>query len=407
MSIEYRLIAEDEFSDWRTLVRRGFNEQAHPEDIKRLKNDRVELDRLFGAFDDDTLVGTGGTDSHLLTVPGGAQLPTAGIAYIGTAATHRRRGVLTGMMKTLLQQAQERQEPLAALWPSESSIYGRFGFGQATISENWEIDPTRASFVHMPEINGRLHFVDTEEAMRIMPKVWDRARVQRAGFVDRSQSRWQYNFFDAERLRGGWSGLFFVVYESEGEPHGYAAYRLKPVHPDDDPMNMQVVECVSDSDEAHAALWRLLLSIDLVETVTVENQPPDDPVWWMLADPRKLIRTAADGLMVRVIDPLKALESRGYSATGRLVLEVTDDFLPDAGGMFELDASEAETRCRQTSGQPDITMSATELGATYLGGISLAAMAGSGRIVEHTKEAVRLFDRMFLADRAPWCAHHF
>lgn len=407
MSIEYRNITPDEFVEWRTLVRRGFNEQVHPDDIARLRDDRAEIDRILGAFDGSEMVGTGGIDSHVMTVPGGAKVPTAGIAYIGTAATHRRRGVLTGMMKTLLKQAREREEPVAALWASESSIYGRFGYGQATIAEAWETDPTRANFIHMPEIPGRVRFIERDEAMRVMPTIWESGSQQRAGFLDRSERRWRYFFYDDKRIRGDWSGIFFVAYKVESEPHGYAAYRLRRIDPHDDPLTMQVVECVAVSDDAHAALWRFLLSVDLVQSVAADNRPSDDPLWWMLADPRRLERVANDGLWVRVLDPEKALSARTYAAEGRLVIELKDDFLPDIDGTFQLESSGGNACCERVAASPDISISMQELGATYLGGIRLADLTAAGRVTEHTDGAVRLFDRMFLADRAPWCAHEF
>ena len=407
MTIDYRNITPDEFTEWRTLVRRGFNERVHPEDIARLRDERAEIDRLFGAFEDGRLVGTGGTDSYVMTVPGGACVPTAGIAYIGTAATHRRRGVLTGMMKRLVEQAIDREEPLAALRASEASIYGRFGYGPATIAETWTIDPTRTGFAHMPETPGSVRFVDKSTAMQIMPRVWERASRQRSGFLDRSESRWRYFFYDDERIRGDWSGIFFVTYLVADEVLGYAAYILKQIDPHDDPLEMRVMECVAVSDDAHAALWRFLLSIDLVQSVTAGNCPPDDPLWWMLADPRRLKRVANDGLWVRVLDPVQALSARSYGADGRLVIEVNDIFLPEVGGTFSLESFDGEVSCKRVSASPDISISIQELGSTYLGGMRLANLAAAGRVTEHTDGAVRLFDRMFLAYRAPWCAHEF
>ncbi len=405
MSIEHRVITDNEFANWRTLVRRAFNEHVHPDDIARLRDDRAESDRLFGAFDGDVLVGTGGTDSHVMTVPGGAELPTAGIAYISTIATHRRRGVLTGTMRKLLEQSRDREEPLAALWASQASIYGRFGFGQATVAEKWEIDPARSAFAHMPGTPGNVRFVSHDEALRIMPDVWKQASGLRAGSLDRSERRWRYNYFDDERVRGEWSGMFHVVYEHEGKAAGYATYRLSP--PDGDVMKMSVHECVAASDSAHAALWRFLFDVDLVVSVSASAQSPDDPVWWMLADPRRLKRTPVDGLWVRVIDPVKALSERTYSSYDRLVIEVNDRFLPDSGGVFELETGTGGAMCRRSTAIPDISMSASELGATYLGGTRLSGLARAERVQEHTAGSVERFDRMFIAERAPWCGHHF
>lgn len=414
MSIEHRVITDEEFPNWRTLIRRAFNEHVHPDDIKRLRDDRAEMDRLFGAFDGNVLVGTGGTDSHVMTVPGGNGLPTAAIAYVSTVATHRRRGILVGTMRKLLEQAREREEPLAALWASQAGLYTRFGFGQATVAEEWQIDPAKSAFANtpsmpeMPGTGGNLRFVEHDEALRLMPGIWQQASKLRAGFLDRTERRWRYNFFDDERVRGGWSGLFHVVYENAGQPEGYATYRLRPDDPDeDDVMRMSVVECVAATDSAHAALWRFMFDVDLVVSVTVPTQPPDDPVTWMLADPRKLKRKPADGIWVRVIDPVKALSERTYSSSDRLVIEVDDRFIPSAGGVFEIEGSEDGADCRRTMATPDISFSASELGATYLGGTRLSHLERAGRVVEHAPGAIRRFDRMFTTERAPWCAHHF
>ena len=63
--------------------------------------------------------------------PGG-RLPTAGTSVVAVAPTHRRRGILRAMMTQHLAEVHEKGEPLAALWASESSIYGRFGYGPAS-----------------------------------------------------------------------------------------------------------------------------------------------------------------------------------------------------------------------------------------------------------------------------------
>lgn len=407
MPVDYRVITADELPHWRRFVRRGFNDHLHPDEVARLRDGRADMDRLFGAFESDQLVSTGGTDSHLMSVPGAAQLPTAGIAYVGTAASHRRKGLLRGMMRTLLDQAREREEPLAALWASQSGIYSRFGFGQAIISEQWNIETSRTAFAHSPQAPGRLRFVDHGEALKLMPGIWVEASAERGGFLDRSERRWRYFFFDEERVRDGWSGMFHVVYEHDGRPEGYAAYRLQHIHPERDPMKMVVLECVTISDAAHAAIWRFLFDVDLVETVRADNRPTDDPVWWMLADPRRLKRSREDGLWVRLLDVVSALGARTYDADGRLVIEVEDRFLPDAGGLFELEVSPEGSICRRSTARPDISLSASELGAVYLGGARLESMARAGRVTEHSAGAVRLFDRMFATMNAPWCAHHF
>jgi predicted acetyltransferase len=407
MTIEYRLITEEEFTDWRVAVRRGFNQQVHPEDIARLRKDRVEIDRIFGAFEGEHLVGTGGADSYMLTVPGGQQIPTAGIAYIGTAATHLRRGILTGMMRTLLTQATDRKEPVATLWASQAGIYSRFGFGQTTVAEDWSINTANSAYAHSPKGTGKTKFVSHSEALEIMPAVWDQVRKTRAGFLDRSPSRWQYFFYDAERLRGEWSGMFHVVYENNGVPEGYAAYRLKPEKPDYDDLLMHVIEEVDSTPESHAAIWRFLFDVDLVRQVSASYRPAADPLWWMLTNPRELKRQPTDGMWARILDVEAALQARSYSEDGNMVIEVKDAFAPEAGGRFELAVSDGRAKCSRTTRQPDLSLTQSELSAAYLGGVKLSGLTMAGRATQHRTDAIGLFDRMFTTSEPPWCPHEF
>src|SRR5688500_3149198 len=97
----------------------------------------AELDRSLGLWDGDRIVATSGIYTRVLTVPG-AVVPCAGITWITVAPTHRRRGVLTAIMRRQLDdiRAAER-EPVAALWAAEASIYGRFGYAPATRRGGW------------------------------------------------------------------------------------------------------------------------------------------------------------------------------------------------------------------------------------------------------------------------------
>ena len=85
----------------------------------------IDLDRMHGAFDGDEIVGGAGAFSFDVSVPGGADVPGAGVTVIGVLPTDRRRGVLTRLMRAQLDDCRARGEPLAYLWASEGTIYGR------------------------------------------------------------------------------------------------------------------------------------------------------------------------------------------------------------------------------------------------------------------------------------------
>src|SRR5688572_12739232 len=93
----------------------------------------LPLERMHGAFDGDRIVGGAGAFPFQLTVPGGP-IACAGVTVVGVLPTHRRRGVLSAMMRAQLEDIRERGEPIAALWASEEVIYRRYGYGLASLS---------------------------------------------------------------------------------------------------------------------------------------------------------------------------------------------------------------------------------------------------------------------------------
>src|SRR5438105_11399722 len=101
-----------------------------PERIERFMR-VLDHERMHAAWDDGKIVGGAGAFTFEMTVPGGT-VPTAGVTVVGVYPTHRRRGVLRSMMRAQLDDVHERGEPLAALWASEETIYGRFGYGLAS-----------------------------------------------------------------------------------------------------------------------------------------------------------------------------------------------------------------------------------------------------------------------------------
>jgi predicted acetyltransferase len=266
--------------------------------------------RKFGVFEGEQPVGVSANVALSMTVPGGASVPTAGVTAVGVLPTHHRRGHLTSMMHRLFEDAREHGEPLAALWASESLIYGRFGYGPAIEHEWWEIEQARAAFASAPVYTGALRMVDGPGARPACEDVWERVRRMQPGMTARDTAWWNRRF-DDERENGP---QFFAVYEEEGRCDGYLMYRTKGDWPDGIPSSeATVVELVAATDAAHAALWQFVFSLDLVRTVRASNRALDDAVHLMLADPRRLKRNTRDAIWLRLVDAVPALGARAYA----------------------------------------------------------------------------------------------
>lgn len=407
MNIEYRPITDEEFPAFHRAEGRGFLRHAR-EDETAFARERFEPQRSIAAFDGSEIVGTIGAYSFRMTVPGGADPPMAGVTDATVQATHRRRGIFTELNRRQLRDIHELGEPLAALWSSETLIYGRYGYGMAFQTEDWRIDRFHAAYQQPLSVAGRVAFVDAEKARKLAPAVWERIRSSTPGMTTRPESFWAERFRDPEHRRHGASAYFCAVYEQDGRVDGYVLYRVRDRWEDHFPAaTLIVAELIAATDDAHAALWRLCFDVDLIATIEARNRPLDDPLPWRLADPRRLRRSLRDALWLRIVDVGDALRARRYASDGRIVLEVRDPFCPWNEGRYALEGGPDGAECTTTTAGPDITLSAADLAAVYMGAAAAATLARAGRIQARTEGALRTADGMFAWHAAPWCPMDF
>ena len=395
--IELRFIGEIERPAFLRTMALGFGNGMTDEELPVVGRP-LRVARSLAAFDGDEIVGTAVVYPMQMNIPEGRSAPTAVVAGVTVLPTHRRRGILTRMMDTHLREAHENDETFAILGASESIIYGRFGFGIASIIESWSIDRRHTELAYAPESQGRLRFIDKDDAMEVLPPVAARVCTDRPAFVAWHHDHWADFLADFERDRSGASPFHFVVYEEGGRIDGYVIYRL---HGD----KVRVIDLMAGSDAAHAALWQFCFGIDLRTIIECDDRPVDDPLPWMLADPRRLRRTLRDGMWLRMLDVRKALEARTYAREGRIVLEVRDDFCQWNEGRYELEGGAEGAQCTRTDEAPDITLSAADLGAAYLDGVAFSTLEHASRAEAASPEAVQLADAMFRTRRKPWWAH--
>lgn len=400
------LSSRHETERWQDAVARGFlNDEPDDKQHEGFAVFAAPSRRKIGVYDaagpqPDLPVATFASWITELTVPGGA-LPATAISAVTVAPTHRRRGILRSVMAGELRTAAELGVPIAALTVSESTIYGRFGFGAAAASAQWEISARRARWIG-PDAPGRIDFITREDAQSAAAGLHERVRLSSPGEIAMPGGHWQ-RFFGTRPDADKPGRLRAVQYRSAGgDVDGVALYTVTENHDDFTLSSIDVSLLLADGDEAYAGLWRFLLSLDLVGTVRASELSVDEPLWWMIADQRAAQITIRDHQYLRILDVPRALAARRYDTGETVAFEVTDP-LGIAGGTFVLTTDPCGVAAVEVVpdpplGIPLVRLGVTELSALLLGGVSVISLARAGRV--QTDEPERL-SRLFQTAAAP------
>ena len=381
-----------------------FGQSAPSEDAVKHFRRVMTPDRVFAAFEGDKAVAGSGAFPFDLTVPGG-QVKTSGITIVGVLPTHRRRGLMRAMMRSQIDAARGRHEPVAVLWPSEDGIYGRFGFGMA--AQQAEIDMPRehaAPFAGIA-VEAPARLVPLPEAEPLVSAVYERVARATPGMFVRAPAWWQDRVLtDNDWKRRGGGSLQCAVLDLDGAPAAYALYRVNSwFERGSTTGNVFVVEAMGASPAATFAIWRFLLGIDLTARVKGSFLPVDHPLVLSLAQPRRLNFLVREGIWVRLIDVGTALSARGYATGEAVVIDVADEFCPWNAGRWRIINGRAE----KTTADADLACDVSSLGCVYLGGFAFAELARALRVKELNAGALARADAMFHTDRKPWCPELF
>jgi predicted acetyltransferase len=376
---------------------------AHDDQVERATR-VLPAERVYAAWEDGRVVGGLGVLRFQLTVPGGT-VPAAGVTVAGVLPTHRRRGILRGMMRALLDACHREGEPVAYLWCTEDTIYGRFGFGQASFTAEIDLPRERSAF-HAPFVAaGRVRLVPPAMAEDYVAPIYERVAAATPGMFARSSAWWRsHTLADPEWLRSGRGELQCAVLEQEGPPTGYALYRMnwsfeRGVYPG----SVGVVEAVGESPKATAAIWRYLLDIDWLARVRASLLPLDHPLLLLLAEPRRLGFSLGDGVWVRLLDVKTALSARSFQPRGSVVIDVIDQFCPWNAGCWRVGSGGVE----RTDEAPGLRCDVSALGSVYLGGFSWMRLARALRVREIRAGAAADADAIFRTETLPWCPEIF
>lgn len=400
--LTFRHLAEHELRGANDIFRAALHIKPASDEFWAVFKNSCTADRTFGAFDGDRQVGTATSLAERLTVPGGATLTAAAVTGVGVRSDYRRRGALSGMMRVLLEDCAARGDTLAILHASEPGIYGRFGYGLATVVRNMRVRSPRAVLRPEVPVTGPVRLLAQDEIVPTLRAAYPSVDPTRVGYMSRSAQWWVLTYerrFVDEYL------LVAAHFTPAGEVDGWVMY--KPAHStSDDPRsegNLYVLDFQAANQGVANDLWRYLIGVDLVDDVVAYFRPTDDPIEEMLLDAYAVRSERDDELWLRLVDVPAALAGRTYGMADPVVIEVVDPLLPTNSGRYRIGPHGTE----RTTDAAALTMSAEVLAKLYLGTFQASTLAGIGQVTVADPTALAAADRLFAVDRPAFCGTMF
>ncbi len=412
-----RRVAEDELAAFLAVDRHAssgtlMSGRAHANFLARL-----EFGRTLAAFDGDTIVGGTGAFSFQMRVPG-AMAAVAGVSLVAVLPSHRRQGILSALMRRQLADVSERGEAVAVLFASESGIYGRYGYGRASWHAAYRLQRGEGALAPGAPADPalRLRIAEPLAARDELARVYDLALAERPGLYARTEPWWDRLLTDLHSEDDSSQQIRCILAEDDSGPRAYAVFTSTESWDEDAGLPqgvLEVSEAIATDPAATAALWGNLLSRDLVSEFHARMRPVDDPLLYLLAEPRRVRSVVSDGLWVRLVDVGAALAQRHYASPVDIVMEVADELCPHNAGRWRLaaDAGAApagfRATCERTTAPADVALPVWAVGAAYLGGTGLKAIASAGLITEATPGSLAALSTAMSWEPAPWCPMTF
>ncbi len=312
----------------------------------------------WGAFDGDVLAARAnrnGYQSHF----GGVTIPTCGLGGVTVAAEYRGQGILTPLMKALLDDARERGEVLSTLFASAPGIYRRFGFELITGHDTVEIPITAAAAVSRPatEVRTRRAVAEDFDAIFAIYSQWASAQN---GPLTRTGPR-----FPAVDITKEFTGVTLAL-GANGEVLGYASWDRGPDFGAD--AVLSVDEILATTGDAYRALWRAVGSFaSIVGKIRVRSSATDPARLFL--PPIDWNTIAVNPYMLRVDDVVGAFNARPLVFDSGVTFAVSGDLLGVMNGVYRLTPGSDGAQCEQLSDDPT---SEPDVACYTPGGLALA-----------------------------------
>lgn len=399
MALEIRPVRQEEMGDFKRVASTALLDKE-----KAFEGIRPEW--TLCAFESGKLATTFGALPLTMRISG-LEVPVSGVTCVGTLPIYRRRSHLRKVMAQHFQNLHEIEEqPIAALFASMAAIYQRFGYGIVSHHIGYNVEPRYVQFSYPHKGTGAFgELGDSEQDFQIMAELYGKFRSDRTGYLQREKATWEHSVLLPATVG---QRLIKSVYEQAGKPAGYVIYTTQN-QTGSPPVNRVLIrDLVWLNVDAYRSIWNHFANMDLFANILWMRAPADDPLPYLLLEPRRLQATIRDGLLARIIDVDKALTSRKYQERGELIFEVVNDGLcPWNNGRWKLETSPDKSIIRHTNKSPQLVIPISTLSMLMFGQITATEAARMGRLEVNQPDALPIWDRVMKTLYAPACADGF
>jgi predicted acetyltransferase len=348
------------------------------------QNARLDLEQVH-IIEEDGEIRASTTVLPLESYVEGEWRPMGGIAAVMAHPAYRRRGYAGELMRAVLRDMRVREVALSLLSPFAHAFYRVFGYELATEAIEYTLKPA-----DLPTSLEQSHLrAYREEDLTSLMELYTAEAKGHTLSARRSEGHWKTTLSkkDAD----------VAVYERDGDVEGYILYKISGWQDRDPRRTLSVEELVAATQRAREALYSFMAGLDPLVYGIKLFTPRGEPLHPYLKSSYVDAKIEPDQ-MLRLVDIEDALGYLGRAPEAPLVLEVSDDVIPENAGEYTL----AEGKVvRGAEAGESASLDVRQLAQLYAGYLPAWDLARHGLIEASSPEALDLLDTLF-PQGDPW-----
>jgi predicted acetyltransferase len=286
------------------------------------QNARLDLEQVH-VIEEDGEVRASTTVLPLESYVEGEWRPMGGIAGVMAHPAYRRRGYAGELMRAVLRDMRERDVALSLLSPFAHVFYRVFGYELVTEEIEYRLKPA-----DLPTSPEQSHLRAYREAdLSCLMELYTAEAKGHTLSARRSEGHWRTTLSkkDAD----------VAVYERDGDVEGYILYKTSGWQERDPRRTLSVEELVAATQRAREALYSFMAGLDPLVYGIKLFTPRGEPLHPYLKSSHVDAKIEPDQ-MLRLVDVEDALGYLGRTPQAPLVLDVSDDVIPENAGEYTL-----------------------------------------------------------------------